>query len=413
MSRKVLLSFLGTGRLQKEGKEERKYATAAYHLGEENLGKYPFVAAALKKHYQADTLLLVGTLHSMWEEVYRWFTEDSGNNPDDDTYFRIAETCENASSKSPLVFPDAAAIEQSLGNDSKVVLIKYGLNEEEVMENINIVLGLEQYLRQDDELIVDITHSFRSLPMFVMNLLIYLQNVSKKQVKISHIHYGMLDMINELGYAPIIEMKRMLDVNNWITGAYSFSEFGNAYKIAKLMENEDLSVANLLKRFSNLMNLNHLHGIQSLSQELTSLKNKEYQTLLPQQIITPITEDFIKQFNATRNTHASFQVRVARWQFEHKKYAQALLSLNESIITYVCEENGMRWDDYDCRENAKEALRSRNDGDIYCRQEMKNTYRKLKPLRDLTAHSIETDKSISNIIKTLRESIEIIESIIL
>lgn len=56
---KVLLSFLDTGPL--DPKENRTYRTTEYHLGETNLGKYPFVSSALKKHYQVDTLLLMGT----------------------------------------------------------------------------------------------------------------------------------------------------------------------------------------------------------------------------------------------------------------------------------------------------------------------------------------------------------------
>ena len=94
-----------------------------------------------------------------------------------------------------------------------------------------------------------------------MNLLIYLKNVSQKKISITHIHYGMLDISKELGYTPIIDLESMMDVNDWITGAYSFSEFGNSYKISKLVENEDKGVSTLLQEFSNLMNLNHLHAI--------------------------------------------------------------------------------------------------------------------------------------------------------
>ena len=171
MGRKVLLSFLGTGPL--DSKENRTYKTTEYHLGETNLGNYPFVSSALKKHYNVDTLLLIGTVHSMWEEVYRWFSDNAGNPIDDEAYFRIADNCEKANHQSPLSITDKTTIEQAIGGDSKVILIKYGITEAEVMENINIILGLQQYLKTDDELIVDITHSFRSLPIFVMNLLIY------------------------------------------------------------------------------------------------------------------------------------------------------------------------------------------------------------------------------------------------
>ena len=206
--------------------------------------------------YNIDKIVLVGTVHSMWEEVYRWYNLSSGKAVNDDIYLSIADSCENANYKSPLTIPYQEAIEEAIGGDSKVVLIKYGITEEEVMENINIILGLEQHLGKKDELIVDVTHSFRSLPIFMMNLLIYLKNVSEKNINISHIHYGMLEISKELGFTPIIDLKAMMDVNDWITGAYSFSEFGNAYKISELIADKDQSVATLLDEFSNLMNLN-------------------------------------------------------------------------------------------------------------------------------------------------------------
>lgn len=49
---KVLISFIGTGPLVNKGtlgeeKSAREYRRASYHLGEENLGEYSFMAAAL------------------------------------------------------------------------------------------------------------------------------------------------------------------------------------------------------------------------------------------------------------------------------------------------------------------------------------------------------------------------------
>jgi len=294
-----------------------------------------------------------------------------------------------------------------------VILIKYGITEAEVMENINIILGLQQYLKTDDELIVDITHSFRSLPIFVMNLLIYLKNVSKKRIKITHIHYGMLEMNRELGFAPIIDLKSMMDVNDWITGAYAFSEFGNAYKIANLVKEEDQSVSTLLDEFSNLMNLNHLHAIQSISQRLASIKSKTYHTQLPELTINPIVGGFIDQFNVATQKHSLFQLKVARWQLDHRKYAQAMLTINEAMITFVCEQNRLQWDDFDCREFAKAALKNYYEArTLQCDQELKTIYRQLKPLRNCTAHSLETVTNVPTMLRILTDSIEKLETII-
>ncbi|MBQ6051540.1 MAG: TIGR02221 family CRISPR-associated protein [Bacteroidaceae bacterium] len=409
MARKVLLSFLGTGPL--EARENRTYKTADYHIDNKSLGNYPFVSAALKKYYEIDKLILVGTVRSMWEEVYRWFCIENSQSMDDDIYLSVAQTCEEANSKSDLTIPYQTDIERAIGSDSKIVLIRYGINDQEIKENTDILLGLQQYLNANDELIVDVTHSFRSLPMYMMNLLIYLKNVCSKKITISHIHYGMLEMNKELGYAPIIDLKSMMDVNDWITGAYSFSEFGNAYKISELVRTQDKSVSNLLDEFSNLMNLNHLHAIQKISQRLSSIKNKEYQTLLPMLTINPAVETFIKRFDTPTDKHALFQLKVARWQLDHRKYAQAILTVNEAMITHICEINRMKWDDYDIREGAKAALSNKLWG-WTCDRVFKDIYRNLKPLRNSTAHSLETTDNVASMLKVLNESVSELEKLI-
>ena len=412
MARKVLISFLGTGPL--ETKETRTYKTVNYHIGETILGEYPFVSAALIKHYQIDKVILVGTTHSMWEEVYRWFCDDSDNPMDDDVYFEIAQSCENSNYTSELVLPHQEMIEKAIGRSAKIALIKYGITEDEIRDNTDIILGLQQYLDKGDELIVDVTHSFRSLPMFMMYLLIYLKNVSNKKISISHVHYGMLEMNKELGYAPIIDLKSMMEVNDWITGAYSFSEFGNAYKISELVKNQDKGVSTLLEEFSNLMNLNHLHAIQKISQRLSAIKNKDYQTLLPKLTITPIVELFINRFYTNNGKQSLFQLKVARWQLDHRKYAQAMLTISEAMITYVCENNNLKWDDFDNREGAKAALSYHYPETMLlkCDGRFKQIYRNLKPLRNCTAHAIETASNVTNMLRVLNDSVSQLESLI-
>lgn len=409
MARKVLISFLGTGPL--EPKDNRTYKTADYRINGQTLGKYPFVSAAIKKHFNADCLILVGTAHSMWEEVYRWFSVDSGKTIDDDAYFAIADACEKANYQSDLVIPWQDMIEQAIGYDSKVVLIKYGINEQEIRDNIDIILGLQQYLKKGDELIVDVTHSFRSLPLFMMNLLIYLKNVSPKKITISHIFYGMLEMNKELGYAPIIDLNTMMEVNDWITGAYSFSEFGNAYKISKLVKDEDRDVSTLLEEFSNLMNLNYLHAIQKISQRLSSIKNKNYNTLIPELTITPIVQSFISQFGVNI-THSQFQLKVARWQLDHRKYAQAFLTVQEAMITYVCEQNHLQWDIFENREGAKGLLFYKTFPGARCDNKLRTLFKDLIPLRNCVAHSIETEKNVVGMIRILNNTIANLETII-
>jgi len=408
---KVLISFLGVGSF--EDKEKRIYRTAEYHLGKEPLEKCSFIAAALSDYYKVDEIIILGTVHSMWEEVYRWFGEKK-DSISEEIYMEISDACKNADYKSDLSIRHKTEIEEALGKNSHVIPIKYGITEDEIQENINIILKLEDYLRKGDELIVDITHSFRSLPLFIMNLLIYLQNVSRLNVKISHIHYGMLDVYNELKFVPIVDLISVLKINEWISGAYAFENFGNAYKISELVKSENRQVAEILNRFSDLMNLNYLSGIQNQNRFLSSIKNEKYETLMPQLIITPIIENFIKKFRFSEKQQYRFQFNVAQWQLEHKNYAASYISLTESIITYICEKNDMDWDKKDNRDKAKYELGRNESAQSNLKFDLKlvDTYNKIKDVRNCIAHTIEKDYNYSKMISILKESINDVRSII-
>ena len=407
---KILISFLGTGSMKRpqngdmsEG-NEREYKTAKYHFRDGDEKEHTFVAAALAEHSKIDKVILIGTVHSMWEEVYRYFAEKNNKSIDGDAYYEISDYCSNSNHTSGLYIPHRELIEQAIGDNAKIVLIKYGITDEEIKENINIVLGLEEVLTTDDELIVDITHSFRSLPILLMNLLIYLQTVSRKRIKISHVYYGMLEVMRELEYAPVTELNNILEISKWVTGAYAFENFGNAYQIADLVESENKSVSEHLRRFSDLMNLNHLGLLQKEVNSLKSIRNIKYNSLVPSLIITPIVNSFITRFGNIKS-HAVFQLQLAKWQYEHHNYTAAYISLIESIITYTCEVNKKSWEDYNVREEAKRALRD-SKSTWKVDDQLTQIFREMNKVRNSLAHTLETSKSAQSMIGLLKENLQ-------
>lgn len=336
MSR-VLISFLGTGNADGPG----QYRTATYKINERDSGfTSKFVAAAIHKKYEVDRMILIGTMRSMWDEVYGYFAENNGG-VDDEVHTQIFTECQSATSQTEIgEICHQAEIERVLGNRSKVITIHYGLTQEEIEKNTEIILGLEQFLDNGDELIVDITHSFRSLPMYLMNLLVYLQNVSEKKLKIKHICYGMLDVADELGYAPIIELKNILKVNDWISGAYTFKRFGNADKIVELLKNADAGLIQRLDAFSKTKNLNHLAELERQSQELHRLLDDKNLPNMARMIISPVVRDFITRLTVDPNSvhkHSEFQYKLALWQRNNHNYLAAAIALTESIITRIAE----------------------------------------------------------------------------
>lgn len=351
---KVLISFLGTGALKQDDSSLRKYKQAKYRFDDNNEYESSFVSEALVQHFDIDKIILVGTVKSMWEEVYMAFAALNGIEPDEDYALKLMAHSESASAKSELALPEKHKIEEVLGQDSHIELIRYGLTKEEIEENEALILSLEQYINKGDELIVDITHSFRSLPLFLMNLLLYLANVSSKKITISHICYGMLEVRNELGYAPIVELNSIIEINKWITGAYAFSMFGNGYQIADLIQEENPSTSNIIKVFSDEMNLNHLDGVRSQTQRLSTIKNYKYSPI-PSCIIPPTVNGFIENF-PTDSKKSVFLFKVATWHYEHKNYSSSFISLLEAVLSYVCDTLNLPSETSDDMELAKVIL---------------------------------------------------------
>jgi len=396
---KILISFLGTGGLiqktedPKTVHEPREYRAAEYRMGDDSLGEHSFLSLALKQHTNADSIILIGTPHSMWDALYLKLNDGK----DDDIYYEIADACEKASHDSQLKIPHQKLLEEKLGKNSHIILIKYGINENELNENIEKVLEINQFIHDRDELIVDVTHGFRSLPILIMQLLFYLQTVSNKHINISHIYYGMLEAALELKYAPVVDLKRTLDISQWITAADEFKNFGNAHQISKLLEGEDKEAAQRLAKFSDLMNLNHLCGIRSAAQDLAAIKDRQYDSILPNMVVTPIVKEFYNKFHNVEPL-SLFELRLAEWQMQHHNYTAAYLTVTEAIVTNVCERTkNLDPDIKEDREAAKDLLKKLD--------RLSPIYHKVVGRRNDLAHARDTSKSADSMIRTLKESI--------
>ncbi len=408
---KILISLLGTGvpTDKTDDTSPREYKTAHYMMEGESLGNHSFVTLALAQHLKVDDIILVGTKKSMWEEAYLQFKKQKEPGFDsDDIYWNLYEQCGSANEKSDLILEHKEEIEQLMGNNSHVVLVRYGLNKQEVQENINIILSLAEYLKRGDELIVDVTHSFRSFPILITQLLMYLKTV-RTDIKVEHIYYAMLEANRDLNYAPIVDLSATLHVNDWIIGAYAFLNFGNGYKVAELVKDENLDVSNRINGFSNAIALNHFDAIQNQAQNLSGIKNKQYQSKLPQLIIQPVINSFINKF-ANVQKHAVFQLRLAEWQCSVQNYASAYLSVVEAIVSFVCEMNGLDEFNKDDREAAKKILR----GDSYGSYPtgMDRIFRDLNRIRISIAHTRGVSENGCRMIAKLKTHLRELKTII-
>lgn len=382
MSR-VLVTAIGAGQPIQvaedaaETKHRRQYRKATYVLeGKEYTTE--FIAEALIKHFQIDRVFMVGTARSMWEQVYYSFT---GNDRDEDYYLNLGEAIDR--SKYDYYHYDQTylrkieeALDHRLGSSgSRCFLIKYGLNNEELLENFHVFLQIADLLQPEDEVYVDITHSFRSLAVFQYMMTSFIENLEDKQIKI-RIYYGMMDVAREMGKAPVIDLTMINELNHWIKGIYELEHYGNGYLVAELVEkiNEDLGKS--IRDLSDRININYLKDIrnergQALWQHLKKIPG-------PGSFATKTIDRFFRLFSRQQE-ESGFQLQVARWFFEKRRYAAGYITLAEALVTRACEVLGYDYGNYDERTSARDRMRDIN-------KEYRELYDAVNEIRRMVAH---------------------------
>ena len=95
---------------------------------------------------------------------------------------------------------------------------------------------LADALPERSQVIVDVTHGFRSQPMLALAAGMYLRTV--KNVTIERIVYGAYEARDtHTNTAPIFDLTSFLDLIDWSVSAEQFIKYGNARPLSKLLSN--------------------------------------------------------------------------------------------------------------------------------------------------------------------------------
>lgn len=159
----------------------------------------------------------------------------------------------------------------------------------------------------------------------------------------TNIYYGMLDVIRELQYAPVVNLQPLFDLTKWVKGAYTLKNFGDGELISQLLQAQgEEKIAGQIKELSDAININYLTAIKQKSTVLdNSLRDRTTSNPFPSsnpfKYLQGVLEKFVKQFRRREENESDFQLRLATWYFQNNRYATGYITLTEAILTYMCE----------------------------------------------------------------------------
>ena len=268
----------------------------------------------------------------------------------------------------------------------KRISIPEGKNEEEIWE---IFEQLYNVLPEKSNLVFDITHSFRSIPMLAVVVLNYAKAL--KQIKISGIYYGAFEALGPISkvkemepeerIAPILDLTPLDALMEWSFAIDRYIGTGDARPVSSLTissANEILketkgrdeaartirNMGNALASFSKVMATCRGPEVVKIS---TWLKDEvaNCEKLKLQPAFLPLFRRLKSQTARFRGDDILDGVEAAKWCLEHNLVQQAYTILEETIISYMVKSIGYDIHDRTIRDIATQALKILRDNTPY------------------------------------------------
>ncbi len=242
----------------------------------------------------------------------------------------------------------------------EAISIPEGFSSTEIMSIFQIVFDL---IQENDEIYLDITHAFRSLPMLGMVLMNYAKTL--KNINLKAIHYGAFEKLGpafevskmpiEQRNAPIIDLLPLASLMDWSMAANTFLKYGIANDLKILADDEKKNMAinktESKETITNLQSLSSSMGtvtsniktnrgseIMNGSQFVMAKANinnfKKNEKIMPQ--LVPIIDKLATKIESFEENGQLNWLYAVKWCIDHDLIQEGITQLHEGIETYLC-----------------------------------------------------------------------------
>jgi CRISPR-associated Csx2 family protein len=320
-SRNVFLTFLGTG----------KYDNVTYRKSDKHFEseKNKYIQIALLEYFKQQQITI--------EAGYIFLTKDALlKNWDDDNALKAKLEEKEYRNITPVVISEA--VESNRIWD--IFEIITAGNKENKIDGIE---GEYAGLVENDNIYLDITHSFRSIPMLALVALQYAKVL--KNIKIKGIFYGSEP---QNGKAEIIDLTSLAELMDWTNAVNSFLKYGQAIELKEIAKhkNSNEKFKPVVDKIAELCELiQTARGkMLTISEEIegyfdfTSLREELIKYQKDDKIPNPfrqIIKPLLNKLEYFRMGEVKNGYLAVGWCIDHQLFQQAYTLLQETIITDV------------------------------------------------------------------------------
>lgn len=367
IEKKILMLSLGKGRENVGShtvdeileKGLSSYEEITYHFQGGEM-KTNYVAEPLNKLFNPDYIYFVGTNSSGWVSLYLYFNKDKQTYNDievlrDIELGKYGDNYEEAEKKMDDVLSFLSPI---FGAEKvHVILLPLGKSEDElhtIYERLSVELNKDLNEECEYKVAFDITHSFRSLPFYNYAVLSYFKEVTKYNVSIEKIYYGMAELAKENGqHVPVLALDEVNSIMNLTSAVSEFKQTGSVKSLLsylKKVENKDTAIEELidaLEKFDWAIGSNDGSAVVSCIGEINKIVNKAVNEtnkytdiirVLKNALDVEVCKGVGSLLDISKTTdsmkYANNQLILATWYLNQHRYSQATCVGGESLRSY-------------------------------------------------------------------------------
>lgn len=245
--------------------------------------------------------------------------------------------------------------------------IKEGFTEDDIWSIFNTIYNA---LDDWDEIYLDVTHAFRSIPLFTIPLFDYAKFM--KHTRLAAIYYGAFDARNATAnIAPIVELSSLVKLQATNVAASNFIDFGKVGSINIAIDSHDYSSKSAIEAVNELKNQLASLDYYILTCNMDKLREGEYykiinaridevcalpnvrdaEKMLLRKILDSLTGYGFKLESSEYNI-----VSAANWAIEHNMIQQAYTIGEEYMIYRIADYIKYEFNDIVCEKTQGDSV---------------------------------------------------------